>query len=352
MLKRLYSVVLGGLMAVSPMALPVSDQTTETTQIENISLQITRQGANVVIEPSGELPGQTLTISRGGVPLEPSSDGNVHDSTSSSPDRFYTVEIDQPAEPSSDSTLASSQSETSTPTALTDIRISTIPIPQPAYPMETAVAATPLPSRTRFRYQTFIVDKTVSAPSWVCAPPSYDSYVVIGSFLGDDRSWDPDSNSFRTRTDALIDWGNGGDITSTHTVGMSTQILDIYYFLTHEHIEKQLRASSDKLTLVQAVKSPQYVSFHINSDVENPFCVPGLARGIWYDLAFFVAQSGAYTVTGTIREVPNHELYARDSINPSWQFLMHKANYGFECLAPYANDCKNPIPATTGDLIP
>jgi hypothetical protein len=352
MLKRLYSITLGGALALSPLALPAQNTEHSLNYVSNVTLDITSQGDSIDIATSGALETQQLTISRGGKSLEPSQDGTYHDQKSSSPDAFYLVQLVTPMETANDPVAKPSPpSDAPVPSSL-NLTIATVPVPVVTSTGDSALAATVLPTRTRFRYQTFIPDASVDAPAPACAPMNDSNGSPVGTFLGDNRSWNADSTHYRTRQDVLIDWSAGGTLEATASVGQSTRTLEYFGFGYSDTLTDVRTAASDGLTVLQGMQSPTYVSFHMYGDATNPFCSPNLTRSIWYSLAYFVSQSGNYTVTGTIRQVPNHELYARDNVNPTWRMLLQNASKGFLCLSRGWPDCTIDISPLTGDLVP
>jgi len=52
-MKRLYSVALGAVLTVSPMAIPAESSSQSVEHVSNVTLDITSQGNEIEITPSG-----------------------------------------------------------------------------------------------------------------------------------------------------------------------------------------------------------------------------------------------------------------------------------------------------------
>jgi hypothetical protein len=258
---------------------------------------------------------------------------------------IYTVTVEAPLEQAKVSDLLASDPKAQVDQYEEFAAISaSMPVNEVA---NSAVAATALPTRTRFRYQTFIPGQFVDAPNFDCRLVDY--LFMPTQFAGDARSWDPDSESYRTRQDVVVNWSDSGSLTSEATVGQSVRITDLGLATMVE----RSTASNSSMTVTQAVASSAYVAFHISEDVANPFCIT--ARGIYYSLGFYVNRSGLYAISGTIRRVPNHEIYSRNNVVSSWMTIKQIEKYGFYCLEPtwYAihPECDQDIDPYRGNLL-
>ena len=349
-MKKAYSVGILVTFLVGIGSLDVSDHSAEKTiQLGDASIEISREWSNVEIRVSNLSPDQEIQISRGGLEIDESNtESNLYRddlSLNSSLDQ-YTITVESPLSGSSDLIAANKVDSRDLPN-YAEIEVINLRVPQFDNNSDRALAASELPNRTRFRYQTFISEAYVSAPAIACAPEPNEYGYPVGMFKGDSRSWNPDSNSYRTRSDVVVDWSAGGTVTPYFSVGESTQVL-AYPFNSFTFNKT---ASSEGLKLVRGVISPDYVSFHIYSDVVNPFCISQLTRGIFYDFAFYVHQTGEFVAKGTIRQVPNHELYTRNDVNSNWRTLFQAPNQGFGCLATFVEDCKK-YQSELGDLVP
>ena len=192
---------------------------------------------------------------------------------------------------------------------------------------EAAFAQSPWSTRTRIRYQTFI-----ELPFVFALPGCSGNYINIPLatyFNGNSRSWDANSDAYKTRFDTIISWGTDPAVTKEVSVGPTIAyggIPSALFSLASE------TASSQSMTLTTSVLSPTYVSYRINQRVVNPFC--SNADGIRFGLNFFVRQDGVYTMDGNYLPVPHHEAYARDNVDTSWRQILREGSDNFACLLP------------------
>ena len=312
----------------------------KTVEVGPATVEIERTGSQVSMHVEG-IPDQgEITVSRGPIEIEQKSDGSFEDTlmvTSATP--LYTFSLESPVQLDSE-LVTSGKIKARDLGAYVNLNVVSSQAPLDSNDSMIAFAATSLPSRTRFRYQTFISEYDTMAPPIACAPASTSDVTIVANFLGDNRSWNPDSDSFKTRSDVLVDWGAGGTITPDFAVGESTLVIDYYYsFLPPIRTVTRKTASSSGLKLVKLVMNSNYVSFRISSDVTNPFCLDWTTKGISYNFLFNVFREGTYVVEGTMLRVPNHELYSRNNINPSWRTLFQVPNQGFQCLFEYSWGC-------------
>ena len=191
---------------------------------------------------------------------------------------------------------------------------------------DTAIAQSTNATRTRIRYQTFIGKDFVEA-NLICLG-FYINVPNVTYFNGNNRSWNADSNSYKTRFDSVITWGAQPSVGKEVSVGLTT-VLGLPPFVVPE---TSRRASDESMELNTSVLSPDYVSFGIKQNVPNPFCFG--ADGINFDLHFYVRRDGVYTLTGNYLPVPFHEVYARDNSDPSWRQIMRSGFEFFECFTP------------------
>ncbi len=354
MVKKTFSVALISLTLIAGGS-PIlqTEAAVETVQVGEATVEIERLGTQVSIHVENIPDGGELTVARGSVEVEETSEGMFKDLLpTNSSTGLYTLSLETPV--TLDSELVSKGViEAKNVDAYVNLDVVTTFIPTSEADSQSAYAATALPSRTRFRYQTFIPGAEAPAPPVVCAPISTDVYVVIANFLGDNRSWNADSESFKTRSDVVIDWGAGGTMTPDFSVGETTLVVDYYYpFQTSPRtVVTKKTASAESMKLVRGIMSSSFVSFNISANVTNPLCWDLLTNGIFYDFDFRVHRDGTYVVDGTLLRVPNHELYSRNSVNSSWRTIFQSTNQGFECLALGAFWC-NDEKTIRGDLVP
>ncbi len=191
----------------------------------------------------------------------------------------------------------------------------------------TAVAQSTDATRTRIRYQTFIGREFVKAE--IICGGFYINVPKITYFNGNNRTWDANSDSYKTRFDTVISWGASPSVVKEVSVGLTTVYLGFPPFVVPETSQ---RASTDSMQLSATVLSPDYVSFGIKQNVSNPFCFG--ADGINFDLHFYVRRDGIYTLSGNYLPVPFHEVYARDNLDPSWRQIIRSGFEVFECFTP------------------
>jgi hypothetical protein len=192
---------------------------------------------------------------------------------------------------------------------------------------DAAVAQSTNATRTRIRYQTFI-----GAPLAYAMPGCEGDYPNLGFtfFNGNNRSWDANSESYKTRFDTIIAWGTNPSVTKEVSVGATTAYIHVFPLMMIPVATET--ASSQSMKLTTSVVSPTYVSYKISQRVVNPFC--SNVDGIRFSLNFYVRRDGVYTMTGNYLPVPHHEIYARDNFDPSWRQLLREGGDNFPCLLP------------------
>jgi len=193
--------------------------------------------------------------------------------------------------------------------------------------LDSAIAATLSPTSTRLRYQTFIREKYLEQNMVSqCIP-----WPIKAAFGGDNRGFDPDSESYRTRFDVRIDWVNAA-IQDYRYVGSSS------YFTWDDRItgvdkwkwEKTMFQNTDGIELTPILSSTTLAHFRMQHNVADPFCV--IVAPIVYDLDVYIARSGKYTISGFRNTVPVHEVYIRTNVNPDWTVIYQRYKYSYGCL--------------------
>lgn len=325
----------------------------KTVEVGPATVEIERTGSQVSMHVEGIPDEGEITVSRGPIEIEQKSDGSFEDTlmvTSATP--LYTFSLESPLQLDSE-LVTSGKIKARDLGAYVNLNVVSSQAPLASNESMSAFAATSLPSRTRFRYQTFISEYDTMAPPIACAPISTGDYVLNANFLGNYRTWNPDSESFKTRSDVLVDWGAGGMLTTDFAVGETTLVLEYLYpfNLGNTTVILKKTANTDGMKLVKGVTSSDYVSFHIYTDVTNPFCWDAVTQGINYDFEFYVRRDGVFRVSGTLLRVPNHELYSRNNLVSSWRTIFQVSNQGFQCLFAYSWGCTEDK-TVTGDLVP
>jgi hypothetical protein len=332
---------------------PISnfDTVYKTVEVGPATVEISRTGPEVAIKVEGVPDDGQIFVSNGSTEIQEKEEGYYRDKVlgdSAAP--VYTISLETPL--ARDSELVSSgKIDATNLDSYVNLNLVSTRVPNAAGNSMSAFAATSIPSRTRFRYQTFIAEYDTYAPPIACAPASTSDVAVVANFLGDNRSWNPDSDSFKTRSDIVVDWGANGTITPEFKVGETTLVVDYYYsFLPPVRTVSKKTASASGLKLSKLVMNASFVSFRITSDVTNPFCLDWTTKGISYNFLFNVFREGTYVIEGTLLRVPNHELYTRNNIDPQWQTLLQVPNQGFQCLFEYSWGC-DVNKSLRGDLI-
>lgn len=329
------------------------ETTYKSVQVGSATVEMERAGSQVSIQVEGIPEDGEISVTRGSREIEEVADGLFEDRLpENGSGGAYTFSLESPVE--IDSLLVSSgKIHPANLAAYVNLNLVSTNPPETSGDSMSARASTTLPSRTRFRYQTFISEYDTPAPPLACAPVSSNTVIVTGNFLGDNRSWNPDSDSFKTRSDVVVDWAAGGTITPDFSVGETTLILDYFYpsLATSSRTVSRKTASSSGLKLVKKSMNSNFVAFNISSDVTNPFCIDWMTKGISYNFDFAVFREGTYVVDGTLLRVPNHELYSRNNANPSWKTVFRVPNQGFQCLIEVSVFC-DLSKYVKGDLVP
>lgn len=193
------------------------ETTYETVEVGPVSVEIERTGTQVSIQVEGIPNMGELSVSRGSSEILETSKGQYEDRLALNATGLYTFALESPVTKESD-IFTSGKIHAENLAYYVNLDIATAQVLSAAA-NDRAFAATALPTRTRFRYQTFIPYQRAPAPAPACSLPSTPLVLVLAKFLGDDRSWDPDSESYKTRTDVVVDWAAGGTISPEFSVG-------------------------------------------------------------------------------------------------------------------------------------
>lgn len=196
--------------------------------------------------------------------------------------------------------------------------------------VSSASAATSWPTTTNLRYQTFIPNVNVPAPAaGVCNPIDGMDY----RFAGDNRSFNANASSFRSRFDVNIHWSTG-TTSAIRLVGQTRR--EVYDSATASWFFDATKTASNSGMTYTALsgQSSTFTSFNMHHEVRNPLCVASLTNAIYYDLDFDVYRSGTFVISGVTILVPNHELYIRDSDTTAWTTIFQRSTKTMDCLSP------------------
>ncbi len=196
-----------------------------------------------------------------------------------------------------------------------------------------ATGASSFPTATNLRYQTFIPDSSVIAPSTLClgVPPVSSPYSVW-LFDGNNRGFLPNTSNNKTLVSVNVDW-QANFVTGSTQVGKTT-LRGIAPFYETVYV-----AQADKNLMSWAAYGPvtNTITVNMHTEAANPFC-PGI-RPIYANVTGFVNIDGGYSFSGTFRQVPNHEFYVKSSLDSSWRTIFRADNSGFGCLTPIVDFC-------------
>ncbi|MEO0023727.1 MAG: hypothetical protein RL196_168 [Actinomycetota bacterium] len=282
---------------------------------------------------------QDVRLTRDGIELTSSTGSGTYTDTSvnSGDEPSYSVEVVSNASKAEilESGFIGSKSEleSSLPLAQSiDILTAQVGIPFPLtsnfFGAPANATTTPI-NNTKIRYQTFIHDTHVLAP-YGCITLSETLGGGTYFFAGDNRAFDPTPGSSRTRFDVTADWLNSGNLTWSKSVGSSHKLLLTLFGLQEVAVD---RASSASMTVDVVSESSNQSVFHMHQDVENPFCLPGIANGIYVDYDFVLSKNGTYSVSGVALNAPNHELYLQNDSSNIWHTIFNRTG-DMACLIP------------------
>ncbi|KAA0948673.1 DUF3238 domain-containing protein [Sporosarcina sp. ANT_H38] len=146
--------------------------------------------------------------------------------------------------------------------------------------------------RWAFRYMTFLKDDWVLNPNIL----SRNRY-----FKGDDRGFDSNGASYRTRVDVELAYDlERSPLTFTRDVGQSL-VCD-----TLKRFRKQATASHDGITLKRTNHGKEEAGFHLMHAVGNPLTT---APDINYEVRAVMRRDGTFDMGGYHDQAPHHEIY-------------------------------------------
>jgi hypothetical protein len=330
------AIVIAGSLALSQVQIVLSPQMAYAeTQVSDVIVRATAGDGHLSLDWSDPSGAQTLSISAPGVHLS-----DVVEEGSTGAGGFYpgeriTVTIDVRSDVSG-STLEeivreTGVTETEAVKAFETVELKSLEIVMPVSGVfsTTAVAATQ-PSATSFRYTTFIPEEKVYDLMVNLCPADFGSY-----FLGDNRTFDASSTSFRTRVNVRVDWLAGGVVSSTRSAGLSTSYT---YLLLGPNFGAYVidsgYANLNEVTVKTKYLSSTHVVFTLDHNAVDPMCPAAVKEnaGIRYHYDVTVQRSGNYGLEGWALRAPAHEAYIRDSESPAWKTVFQRSNSGFGCL--------------------
>ncbi len=158
----------------------------------------------------------------------------------------------------------------------------------------------------KFRYTTFLKDDILKNPN-LLSPVPY--------FTGDDRDFNPEGKSFRTRVDIDGEF-IGGDSTMKFikATGPTIGLNYMKRYKRHDH------ASVDGIEIERLEGESSEVHFTINHDVGNPLTT---SPPIHYEVKAHLDQEGNLDLVGYHNDAPHHEVYL--SLDDQDWFTIHLA---------------------------
>lgn len=167
-----------------------------------------------------------------------------------------------------------------------------------------------------FRYNTFLEDDYLENPN-VISPNRY--------FKGDNRSFDPESDAFRTSVTIEVDMSfPKSALTFTKEVGES-----VGYGLDKKVRDRQT-ASDEKITMEKVDHGAEEIGFYLEHAVGNPLTT---SPDINYVVQANFQKNGNYNLSGYHDQSPNHEIYIREGSEGQWISIHKSRNEGLEFMA-------------------
>ena len=335
-LKYKAAVVLAVALALSQVQIFLSPaKAYAETQVSDVTVTATAGDGNLNLDWTDPSDTQTLSITAPGLHLKNLVTEGSTVAAGFDPSERITLTIEVRSEVSG-STLEEIVRDTGVTEAeaveeFEAVELKSIDIVMPASGFfSTSAQASTQPSATSFRYTTFIPEEKVFDFMVNLCPAGGGSY-----FLGDDRTFDSTSTSFRTRVNVRVDWLAGGVVSSTKSAGLSTsytfiRVSDYYGY----YVKDSGYSNLSEVTVKTKYSSTTYVVFTIDHNAVDPMCPAAVAAnsGIKYRYDVTVQRSGNYGLEGWALRAPAHEAYIRDSESPAWKTVFQRTNSGFGCL--------------------
>ncbi|PID16057.1 hypothetical protein CSV63_05290 [Sporosarcina sp. P34] len=172
----------------------------------------------------------------------------------------------------------------------------------------------------KFRYTTFLKEDIIKNPN-LFSPIPY--------FTGDDRDFNPEGKSFRTRVDIEGEFiGEDSHLRFTKATGPSIGLNTMKRYKRHAH------ASVEGIEIDRLEGKPKEVHFTITHDVGNPLTA---SPSIHYEVKAHLDQQGNLDLVGYHNDAPHHEIYlALDGEN--WRTVHRTESEGLAYLTGVLGD--------------
>lgn len=166
----------------------------------------------------------------------------------------------------------------------------------------------------QLRYTTFLKEEWLQNPNGASA----DHY-----FKGDNRSFEPDSDRFRTRADVFIDIENPSAL-------LGKEVGKTEAFNKNEEFIEAANASDEGIKLDKVMTDDEKVSFHLHHKVSNPLV---MSPAIDYLVCGTFYKNGQYDLVGIHDQAPNHEVYLKKAGTEDWMPILQTESKGLEMMA-------------------
>lgn len=168
-----------------------------------------------------------------------------------------------------------------------------------------------------FRYTTFLADEWVRNPH----PLTLNRY-----FKGDDRGFNPNGESFRTRVDIELAYDlERSPLFFTKNIGPSIAYNRL------KHFREKATASFDGISVQRKDHKEGEAGFHLTHAVGNPLTT---APKIDYEVRAVLRRDGTFDLTGTHDAAPHHEVYLMRGSRNDWFPIHQVESKGLAWMAP------------------
>lgn len=167
------------------------------------------------------------------------------------------------------------------------------------------------------RYTTFL------AAYWVENPNRLSKYRW---FTGDNRGYDANASSYRTRADVNICFCPAGK-----SVGLNRYVGKTHGYDKNKKFLKSGRASSSGIDIKNLKLGSSKITFKLIHSVGNPL-VTALDIDYYVNAEFY--SNGNYKLSGEHDQAPHHEVYLKGSNSSSYQKMHRAPSKGLTWLAP------------------